>query len=199
MIQKVAVIFPFRAAAPLFWHLSNRVPAVSVMQPSRVMSASLEPSLETVQKTPSPDPSELLVMVKSTLTPAPVVCPVKVATPTRPFSVNDTPATEAVAGTMETAPAAEKAISPLPPWIVVADVVFVDPRVVVIAAAPVAKLHVKATASLPTEMAPAELLSSRTPSESNNNVSSEFMVMSPAPVEAKAPRFPNLMRRKSLR
>src|SRR5512135_2844775 len=52
---------------------------------------------------------------------------------------------------------------PLPAWIVVVEVVFVEPRVVVLTPAPVAKFKVEVVASVPIEVVPVPALAVRFP------------------------------------
>ena len=66
----------------------------------------------------------------------------------------------------------------------VAPVLF--PTVIVLAAAPVPTFISWASASFPIPIAPALEFNSKTPSASKSNVSSEFIVISPVPVDAKA-------------
>ena len=60
------------------------------------------------------------------------------------------------------------------------------PTVIVLAAPPVPTFILKASASLPILIIPPDEFNSRIPSESSNNVSSESIVISPVPVDAKA-------------
>ena len=84
------------------------------------------------------------------------------------------------------APVEAKAIPPVPAFKAKAVAPVTLPTVIVLAEEPVPILMGVASASFPILIAPALEFSSNTPSASRSSVSSELIVISPAPVEAKA-------------
>ena len=108
----------------------------------------------------------VLLMVNACVPAAAVVKPVNVATPNLLLAVTAAvgEAVELVAGVQEILPVVgTMTIPPEPPLMVVVDVVFVEPTVSVLAAAPVPTLTVVAAASLEMFSAPVPIASDIAP------------------------------------
>jgi hypothetical protein len=145
-----------RAPPPLFFVLITTDP-VAGTTPTKLISAPLVEAfkLATVHSIADVVKTLLLVIVNACDDPDAVVRPVTVYVANLSLSVGVVDEPLDVAGVIDTLPAVGViAIPPEPPWIVVLDVVLVDPKKHVLAPAPAPTLTVLAVESPPIKISP---------------------------------------------